>query len=232
MDPSPPGRASNAGLAVVGMLLGVFVLIAAASLAAVSLTGSSGPAPNGPPKARPPGRAPDALDARLADHGWQRRSPRSVALEGEDCVPVGWNTGATSRSETVHEHYTGQREDGEAVIALTVYSSEAEAAADLQRARSDAWVECRRDDLQQESDAGTTAALRTLAADPRAPGVAYSYRYVEDGELDTGTIQYVAVGHIRATVTCRCTSLGRLGRQLVARDVAAGLAALQDMPAP
>ena len=230
MDPRPPRDTANAGLLVVGMLFGAFVLVAAACITAVTLSGTSDPAGSPQLDAQ---RAVDEVDEYLADAGWHQRSARPLPLGApEDCGPEGWNAGATSRYQSVHDHQTDAEENGEAVIGLTVYRSAGDATADLDRARSAAWVECQRDAMQEESDTGTTATVRVLEDDPRAPGVAYFYSYLEDDELDAGTIQYVVVGRMKAAVTCECPRMGPADRQALARGVAVALAEVQDLPKP
>src|ERR1700759_775843 len=105
MDPRPTGRASNAGLVVVGMLLGAFGLIAAACLTEVTLTGTSGSAPTraqAPPSA---GHATGRIRARVAHAGWRQRSVQPIALAAsKECAPIGWNAGPTSRERAVLDH--------------------------------------------------------------------------------------------------------------------------------
>ena len=174
-----------------------------------------------------------AIVDHLSGEAWELKSDEPLPLEStEACSPSGWNTGAVNRHSSVYEHLTGADADGEVTINVTVYGSEDDAAADLDRAGSSEWFECQRKRIDR-TYGDPDPDFEAIPEDPQAPGVAYIEHFVVDGERSAETVHYVFVGQVRATITyCGCTSLGLDGRQRVARDVAAALADVQGLPAP
>jgi hypothetical protein len=145
----------------------------------------------------------------------------------ESCTPDGWNDGAVNRHSSVYEH-----SDGEVTINVTVYGSEDDAAADLERVGGNEWFACHRQQIE-DAYGDPNPRFEELPADPQAPGVAYLEHFLSDGRRSLDTIHYVFVGQVRATITyCGCTTVATEGRQEVARDVAAALAEVQGLPAP
>jgi hypothetical protein len=172
-----------------------------------------------------------ALAEELSTGDWTPTGTETVGLTDGvgvpgSCAPDGWLTGAVGRVRTFYGR-PSNGSTGALTLSLTAYADDASAAAELERARSQAMGDCEVVQHRDEFPSATSVTVAALPDDPAAPGVSYQ---VTDAE---GRLEYdftVIVGRVRAHLDfCGCADLGLDGQRAVARQVAAILAGEQGL---
>ncbi|HMJ76923.1 MAG TPA: hypothetical protein VK507_13180 [Iamia sp.] len=151
-------------------------------------------------------------------------------LTASDCAPEGWLTGALDRSIGMFGVPDASVDDP-LTITLVNYETEADAADELERARSPEYQDCEVSQRQQVRHLGD-AQVEVLPEDPAAPGVAIAMTET-GGEALTEYDVILVVGRMRAQIdVCSCAELDLEYLRYLSGTVAALLADEQGLPVP
>lgn len=253
------GGVALAGVAVVGILAGAVILLGTTAEPEARFTpvgsslpddgdGAFTPIEDDPsfddeppyeeedPLADPTAVVLDTVADDLSADDWFPTSEYHMGAEepvaSAQCAPEGWQTGALDRAIGTFGLPDGAGPGDPLTIVLVAYETDADARADLERARSTAYQACEVEQRQQIHRLEPDPEVTVLPEDPTAPGVAISMTETV-GEGRTEYDHIIVVGRLRAQLdVCDCAGFDLQYLRWVAADVAAAMAEQQGLPVP